>query len=87
MGSTQISDSSQSLSQGASQQASALEEISSSMELLESQSGFNSESAKTANEQATEARQLPLGESQETKRAPLPEDGLISFDDDAFGEY
>ena len=55
-GSVQVSDSSQSLSQGATQQASSLEEISASMHQLASQTKLNAENATQANQLALQAR-------------------------------
>lgn len=55
-GSCQVSDSSQSLSQGATEQASSLEEISASLNQLSSQTTNNAENANQANGLATEAR-------------------------------
>ena len=54
-GAAQVSDSSQSLSQGATQQASSLEEISASMHELSSQTKHNAENATQANQLAAQA--------------------------------
>ncbi len=55
-GSVQISDSSQALSQGATQSAAALEQITSSMHQLASQTTTNAENANQANQLAKQAR-------------------------------
>ena len=55
-GSYQVSDSSQALSQGAAQQASSLEEITSSMTQLGSQTKINAENAGQANQLSAAAR-------------------------------
>ncbi len=55
-GSGEVADSSQSLSQGATESASSLEEISASLNQLSSQTGTNAENANTANQLAGEAR-------------------------------
>ncbi|SDM97781.1 methyl-accepting chemotaxis sensory transducer with Cache sensor [Geoalkalibacter ferrihydriticus] len=55
-GSGQVADSSQALSQGATESASSLEEISASLNQLSSQTGTNAENANTANQLAAEAR-------------------------------
>ncbi len=55
-GSTQVSDSSQSLSQGATEQASSLEEITSSMTEISNQTKTNAENATQANQLATTSR-------------------------------
>ncbi|WP_224747000.1 methyl-accepting chemotaxis protein [Pelovirga terrestris] len=55
-GSGQVADSSQALSQGATESASSLEEISASLNQLSSQTGTNAENANTANQLSTEAR-------------------------------
>ncbi|MBF0099714.1 MAG: methyl-accepting chemotaxis protein [Desulfobacterales bacterium] len=52
----QVSDSSQSLSQGASEQAASLEQITSSMTQIGSQTHTNSENATQANQLAIDAR-------------------------------
>ena len=52
-GASQVTDSSQSLSQGATEQASSLEEISSSMAQLGDQTKTNAENASQANQLAT----------------------------------
>jgi len=54
-GSCQVSDASQSLSQGATESASSLEEISASLNQLASQTTTNAENANQANSLATEA--------------------------------
>lgn len=56
MGSSQVADSAQELSQGATQQASALEEIGVSMTTLAGQTKQNAENAVMANQLASEAR-------------------------------
>jgi methyl-accepting chemotaxis protein len=56
-GSGQVTDSSQSLSQGASQQATSLEEISSSLMQMSSQTRTNAENANRANDLAMKARE------------------------------
>jgi len=56
IGSGQISETSQNLSQGASEQAASLEEISSSMEEMASQTKRNAENASLANQMSDEAR-------------------------------
>jgi len=56
-GAAQVSDASQTLSQGATEQASSLEEINSSMEEMASQTKVNAESASEADKLAREARQ------------------------------
>lgn len=56
-GSCQISDASQSLSQGATESAASLEEISSSMTEIGSQTKANAENASQANILATQTRQ------------------------------
>jgi methyl-accepting chemotaxis protein len=56
-GSGQVADSSQSLSQGATESASSLEEISASMVELGSQTRFNADNAAKANQLATHARE------------------------------
>ena len=55
-GSGQVSDSSQSLSQGATEQASSLEEISASLNQLSSQTTTNAENANQANQLASDAQ-------------------------------
>ena len=55
-GSSQVSDSSQSLSQGATQSASSLEEITSSMAEMATQTKLNAENADQASSLAGEAR-------------------------------
>ncbi|MGE4553030.1 MAG: methyl-accepting chemotaxis protein [Desulfovibrionaceae bacterium] len=55
-GSTEVSDSSQSLSQGATEQAASLEEITSSMTQIGSQTKTNAENAAQANQMASNAR-------------------------------
>ena len=55
-GAMQISDSSQALSQGATEQASSLEQISASMHQLSSQTQHNADSAAQANRLATQVR-------------------------------
>ena len=55
-GSVQVSDSSQALSQGATEQASSLEQISASMHQLASQTKQNAENASQANQLAVQAR-------------------------------
>ena len=50
LGSSQISDSSQSLSEGATEQASSLEEIHSSMTQMQSQTKMNADNANQANQ-------------------------------------
>jgi methyl-accepting chemotaxis protein len=55
-GSAQVSDSSQSLSQGATEQASSLEQITSSMNKMASQTKLNAENAVQANQLADQAR-------------------------------
>lgn len=57
-GSGQVADSSQSLSQGATESASSLEEISASMVELGSQTRFNADNAAKANQLATHARDV-----------------------------
>lgn len=54
--SNEVSDSSQSLSQGATEQASSLEEITSSVEEMGSQTKQNAENATSANQLAVQAR-------------------------------
>jgi len=56
-GSGQVTDSSQSLSQGASQQATSLEEIGSSLMQMSAQTRTNAENANRANDLATKARE------------------------------
>lgn len=56
-GSEQIASSSHTLSQGASSQASAIEEISASMDQLENQTKQNAENAVQANQLATSAKE------------------------------
>ncbi len=56
-GSTQVSDSSQSLSQGATESASSLEQITSSMAEMSSQTTQSAENANQANHLATEAKE------------------------------
>lgn len=56
-GSCQVADSSQSLSQGATEQASSLEEISASLNELSSQTSANASNANQANQLAIEAQQ------------------------------
>ncbi|RJP75523.1 MAG: HAMP domain-containing protein, partial [Desulfobacteraceae bacterium] len=56
-GTSQVSDSSQSLSQGATEQAASLEEITSSVTELAGQTKANAENATQANRLAMEARQ------------------------------
>jgi len=55
-GSGEVADSSQALSQGATESASSLEEISASLNQLSSQTGTNAENANTANQLSAEAR-------------------------------
>ena len=55
-GSRQVSDSSQSLSQAATESASSLEEITASMHELTSQTNMNAENATQANQLAAQAR-------------------------------
>ena len=54
--STQVADSSQSLSQGATEQASSLEEISASMNEMANRTKTNAENAGKANRNSVEAR-------------------------------
>jgi methyl-accepting chemotaxis protein len=56
-GAAQVTDTSQSLSQGASEQASSIEEISSSMSQLGSQTRTNAENANQANQLSDVSRQ------------------------------
>ncbi|UCD66201.1 MAG: cache domain-containing protein [Deltaproteobacteria bacterium] len=56
IGANQILDTSQSLSQGASEQAASLEEISSTMDEMASQTKRNAENSSLANEKANQAR-------------------------------
>jgi len=56
-GAGQVTDSSQSLSQGATQQATSLEEISSSLMQMASQTRTNAENANQANDLSVRARQ------------------------------
>ncbi|MBF0528920.1 MAG: cache domain-containing protein, partial [Deltaproteobacteria bacterium] len=60
-GSTQVSDASQSLSQGASEQAAALEQITSSLTEIASQTKSNAENASQANQIALSAKQAAEG--------------------------
>ena len=55
-GSLQVSESAQSLSQGSTESATSLEEISSSMSVIGQQTAQNVENAKQANKLASEAR-------------------------------
>jgi len=55
-GSLQVSDSAQSLSQGSTESAASLEEISSSMNVIGSQTSQSAENANQANQLASEAR-------------------------------
>ncbi len=55
-GSNQVSDSAQDLSQGSTQQASAIEEIGASLNELTGQTQINAENAASANQLATTAR-------------------------------
>ena len=55
-GSAQVSDSSQALSQGATEQASSLEEITSSLAQIDSQTRDNAENAKQASRMSVETR-------------------------------
>ena len=59
-GAVQVSDASQTLSQGATEQASSLEEISSSMEEMASQTKVNAENASEADKLARDARQAAV---------------------------
>jgi methyl-accepting chemotaxis protein len=54
--STQVSDSSQSLSQGATEQASSLEEISASMQQLAAQTQFNADNSRQADQLVNEVK-------------------------------
>ena len=56
-GASQVSDSSQSLSQGATEQASSLEEITSSMTQIGTQTKTNAENASQANQLSVSARE------------------------------
>jgi len=56
-GANQVTDASQSLSQGATEQATSLEEISSSMIEMAAQTSTNAENANEANQLTTEAKQ------------------------------
>jgi len=60
-GSGQVSDSSQALSQGATQQAASLEEITSSMTEMASQTKLNAENATQANQLASQTRSAAEG--------------------------
>ena len=55
-GSVQVSDASQSLSQGATESAASLEEISASMTEMSSQTALNADNAKQADQLANQAR-------------------------------
>lgn len=55
-GAVQVSDASQSLSEGASEQASSLEEVTSSMDEMGAQTKHNAENATQANQLAVQAR-------------------------------
>ncbi len=55
-GSVQVSDASQSLSQGATESAASLEEISASMTEMSSQTSLNADNAKQADQLANQAR-------------------------------
>ena len=55
-GAKQISDSSMALSQGATEQASAVEELTASLELISSQTELNAKNATSANELAESAK-------------------------------
>jgi methyl-accepting chemotaxis protein len=59
-GAVQVSDASQTLSQGATEQASSLEEINSSMTEMASQTKVNAENAAEADKLAREARQAGM---------------------------
>ncbi len=64
-GSRQVSDSAQALSQGSTEQATAIEELTASIEEIASQTGLNAENANKANELATSAKQKAIeGNSQ-----------------------
>lgn len=56
-GSAQVSQTSQSLSQGATHQASSLEEITASLSEMSSQTSLNAENANRANQQSVEVQQ------------------------------
>ncbi|MDH5297694.1 MAG: methyl-accepting chemotaxis protein [Desulfobulbaceae bacterium] len=60
-GSGQVSDSSQALSQGATEQAASLEEITSSMTEMASQTKLNAENATQANQLATQTKSAAEG--------------------------
>jgi methyl-accepting chemotaxis protein len=66
-GAEQLSSSSQAMSQGATQQASSLEEISSSMNEIASQTRQNSENATLASKLAGESRQSAEKGDQQTQ--------------------
>lgn len=55
-GSTQVSETGMVLSQGATEQASTIEELTASLEEISSQTTLNAENAETANKLATDAR-------------------------------
>ncbi|MGE4553031.1 MAG: methyl-accepting chemotaxis protein [Desulfovibrionaceae bacterium] len=67
-GSTEVSDSSQSLSQGATEQAASLEEITSSMTQIGSQTKTNAENAAQANRMAGDARGAAEAGADEMRR-------------------
>jgi methyl-accepting chemotaxis protein len=67
-GSSQVSDSSQSLSQGATQSASSLEEITSSMSEMASQTRLNAENATQASTLAGDARKSARNGNKQMKQ-------------------
>ena len=66
-GSAQVSDTSQSLSQGATEQASSLEQITSSMTQMDSQTHINAENAAQANRLAAELKDAAEGGNRQMK--------------------
>ena len=66
-GASLVADSAQGLSQGATEQASSLEQISASMNDLAARTRHNAENAAQANQLATQARQAALNGNQRMK--------------------
>jgi methyl-accepting chemotaxis protein len=78
IGSGQISETSQNLSQGASEQAASLEEISSSMDEMASQTKRNAENSSMANELANEARTTAESGNQQMQKMVDAMDDIVN---------
>ncbi|MDD4732842.1 MAG: methyl-accepting chemotaxis protein [Desulfovibrio sp.] len=85
MGSNQVSSSSQALSQGATEQASSLEQITSSMTQIGAQTNANAENAAQVNRLSTQARDL-AHEGQQQMEDMVSAMGDISDSSQAIGK-